>query len=108
VIVEQPSVRDCSVRELCRIVAAGLVGKSSSEILKFAQSIGISLAELREVIQGAVPTIPSAEQTALLLERVVTATDPGWLRKLRERAVGWRFDANECGMRTRNVGSATY
>jgi hypothetical protein len=86
--------KELSTAELRGVVAAGLHGKSRGEVAEFAKELAISLAELRELVA---PTIPTAEQIALLSERITAAMDEPWLRKLRDRASHWGRNAAEAG-----------
>jgi hypothetical protein len=90
---ERQLAREISSAELRAIVAAGLHGKSSTEIAHFANELGITLAELRELVA---PSVPSAEQVAQLIERIPEGTGET-LRKLRERTTRWRRNAAEVG-----------
>jgi hypothetical protein len=90
---ERQLARQMSSAELRAIVAGGLHGKSRTEIAHFANELGITLAELRELVASSVP---SAEQVAQLIERVPEGTGET-LRKLRERTTLWRRNAAEIG-----------
>jgi hypothetical protein len=87
-------LREVPTGELRAIVAAGLYGKSREEIAGFAKEIGLTLAQLRELVS---PSVPSAQQVAQLAERMTTATDEPWFRKLRGRAERWSWNAAEAG-----------
>ena len=80
---DRQALREVPTGELRRIVAAGLYGKSREEIARFAKEIGLTLAQLRELVS---PSVPSAQQVAQLAERITAAMDEPWLRKLRDRA----------------------
>jgi len=91
---DRQALREVPTGELRRIVAAGLYGKSREEIAGFAKEIGLTLTQLRELVS---PSVPSAQQVAQLAERMTTATDESWLRKLRGRAEHWCRNAAEAG-----------
>ena len=89
---ERQLAREMSSSELRAIVAGGLHGKSRAEIAHFAKELGITLAELRDLVA---PPVPSAEQVAQLAERITTASDEPWLLQLRDRVWQWGKNAGE-------------
>ena len=85
-------VRELPTSELRAIIAGGLHGKTAAEIREVAQELGITVAELRELV---VPTVPSAEQTRELMARVATTRAEAALRKVRDRASRWCGNARD-------------
>ena len=101
------TARELSTAELRAFLQADLRGMTPGEIRGFATELGISVAELRELV---VSTCPSAEQTERLLAAIAASSDEAWLHKVRERATGWNIDSRgsdpEAERRAREITAA--
>jgi hypothetical protein len=72
-------------------LTAALRETSPDEIRGLAADLGITLAQLRELV--APTPCPSSVQAELLLSKIATTTNKGWLQKVREKAIDWDIEA---------------
>ena len=90
-MIAEQRLREMTTTALRQELSAALRETSPDEIRGLAADLGITLAQLRELV--APTPCPSSAQAELLLSKIATTTNKGWLQKIREKAIHWDIEA---------------